>query len=347
MGKQIRKLRVSPQELDEIKQRYRETGKARVSRRLTCLLMKSRGHTHEQVAEVLLVTVDTVSRWLRLYQEEGLDAFCAYHWRGDPGELSEPQLAALTAELRRQTYRNARHVRDYLEATFGVAYSVRAVQELLRRLGFSYHKSALVSSRADPEAQAAFVKDYFELREELGEGGLGFFVDAAHLVHNVLPGYGWAPVGEAPIFPTNSGRDRLSVLGAYSPRLAEYVGLETKENINAESMKQLADKLVAAHPECERIVLIVDNAKYNHARLLKEHLAGTAVELKHLPAYSPNLNLIERLWNWLKEEVMRDHFHETFAEFVAAVKDFLAALPSQREKLRRLLSERFHIPVLA
>jgi len=163
----------------------------------------------------------------------------------------------------------------------------------------------------------------------------------------VLPGYGWAPVGEAPVFPTNSGRKRLNVLGAYSPMNAEYVGLETESNINAESMNQLVDGLLELHPECDRIVLVLDNARYNHACILKEHIAGTAVELRHQPAYSPNLNLIERLWGWLKDKVMRDQFYETFPEFVAAIKDFLTSLPSCKDKLRSLMSERFHLPAIA
>jgi len=137
--------------------------------------MKIQGHTHQQVAEVLLVSVNTVSRWVGVYVDEGLEAVCTMHWQGDPGELSTEQLEALESELRSKTYRNAKQVQDYIAKTFDVEYSVRGVQDLLHRLGFTYHQSALIASRADPEAQERFVEEYFELREELGKGGLVFF----------------------------------------------------------------------------------------------------------------------------------------------------------------------------
>jgi transposase len=137
--------------------------------------MKIQGRSHREVAEVLLVTVNTVTRWLGVYVEEGLEALCTMHWQGDPGELSNEQLEALKSELRSKTYRNAKQVQDYIAKTFDVEYSVRGVQDLLHRLGFTYHQSALIASRADPEAQARFVEKYFELRDQLDEGGLVFF----------------------------------------------------------------------------------------------------------------------------------------------------------------------------
>jgi transposase len=65
-------------------------------------------------------------------------------------------------------------------------------------------------------------------------------------------------------------------------------------------------------------MLILDNARYNHAKLVKEHVEDTGVELKHLPSFSPNLNLIERLGRFLKDTVMTA-YHESFERFVGAI----------------------------
>ncbi|MCI2425808.1 IS630 family transposase, partial [Candidatus Acetothermia bacterium] len=152
------------------------------------------------------------------------------------------------------------------------------------------------------------------------------FVDAAHVVHNVLPGYGWAPIGERPVFPSNSGRERLSLLGAYCPLDEEWVNNDTSGTINAQSVVELTDRLCDLHPQARRIVLIVDNARYNHAKLVREHVVGTRIEIIYLPPYSPNLNLVERMWRFMKKKVMRNQFYKTFAAFVAAIKYFFTHL---------------------
>lgn len=343
MSKPIRKLKLTEHQLMELDVCYHRTTSARVARRVLCILLKAQGRTHAQIADTLFVSINTVTRWVQIYVAAGLEALCRCECDGDPGELTEEQLSALKEELRHKTYRSAKDVAHYIEGTFHVQYTERGAQALLHRLGLTFHKSALVQSRANLKDQIAFVEQYRLLRNELGKDDLIYFVDAAHLIHNVLTGYGWAFAGERPVFPTNSGRNRINVLGAYSPVLGEYVGLESRENINAETLKELVQKILELHPESPRIVLIVDNARYNHARLLRDYVADTPIEMIYLPPYSPNLNLIERLWNFFKDQVMRDHFYETFQEFVAAVKSFFANWSIHRSALQSLMTENFHL----
>ncbi|MBT9166539.1 MAG: hypothetical protein DDT25_01227 [Chloroflexi bacterium] len=76
-------------------------------------------------------------------------------------------------------------------------------------------------------------------------------------------------------------------MGAYCPLGGEWVNDNTAGTINAQSVVELTDCLCALHPQAKRIVLIVDNARYNHARLVREHIAETVVEIVYLPPYSP------------------------------------------------------------
>lgn len=158
-----------------------------------------------------------------------------------------------------------------------------------------------------------------------------------------MPGYGWSRRGQRRCVASNTGRQRFNILGAYSPQDTEYVDLETTDNINAESVLQLARKLEALHPESERIVLIADNARYNHARLLREQLTESRVEILYLPCYAPNLNLIERLWKFMKKQVKRNHFYATFEQFVTAIKSFFASLSEYTAELTSLMTEHFEI----
>jgi transposase len=90
-------------------------------------------------------------------------------------------------------------------------------------------------------------------------------------------------------------------------------------------------------------VQLLDNARYNHARLVSEHIARTNVELVFLLAYSPNLNLIERLWRFAKGHVMKDTYYETFEEFVAAFDQVLSNLDQYADELASLMTEKFEI----
>ena len=122
----------------------------------------------------------------------------------------------------------------------------------------------------------------------------------------------------------------------------EYVDVRGTDNVNAKTLQTLIEKIRARHPEATRIILILDNARYNHAKLVKEHIENTAVELHHLPSYSPNLNLIERLWRFLKNTVMTA-YHEAFERFVEAIDAVLDNLGEYADELQDLMTEKFEI----
>ncbi|MBV8608601.1 MAG: transposase [Singulisphaera sp.] len=141
-----------------------------------------------------------------------------------------------------------------------------------------------------------------------------------------------------------SGRKRLNILGAYSPDDHDYVDLRlTKENITGEQFVALLERLLAKHPDTERFLLYLDNAKYSSKPVVKERLSRhRQFRLVFLPAYSPNLNLIERLWKFLRKEAL-NRWHKTFEEMQGAVADVLDHLERYRTELDSLMSEEFHI----
>ena len=155
------------------------------------------------------------------------------------------------------------------------------------------------------------------------------------------PGCLWSRKGQRPLLTANSGRKRYSVLGGYAVT-GEYVGVETDGMVNAETVLRWIDRLEAAFPEAERITVFVDNARYLHARLVKDYLVGKRVRFVYLPAYSPNLNLVERLWKFCKKKVL-GQFYATYALFTCAITDFFTHLNRYAEELRTLMTEKFEI----
>lgn len=172
--------------------------------------------------------------------------------------------------------------------------------------------------------------------------GKVYFLDAAHLLHAAIPSRGWIKRTNSVVLKTNSGRNRLNILGASSPDDHSLISWEGRESCDAERVAQLLTDIRRANPDMPLLV-VLDNAPYNRAPAVTTTAETLDIELLYLPTYSPNLNLIERLWKFLKRKVARNRYHATFAEFRAAVQRVLPNLPDYRPELTRLLTERFQL----
>jgi transposase len=127
-----------------------------------------------------------------------------------------------------------------------------------------------------------------------------------------------------------SGRQRFNVLGALHAITHELLTVTNDSYINAQSVCRLLRKLKARFEG--PITLVLDNAKYQRCALVQEFAAVLGIELLFLPPYSPNLNLIERLWKYTKAGCLYNRYYADFATFSGAISGFLNALPHQHAK---------------
>ena len=172
--------------------------------------------------------------------------------------------------------------------------------------------------------------------------GKVYFVDAAHLLHNAVPGHGWIKRGKTVELKTNSGRNRLNVLGAYSPDDHTLIAIEGTESCDADLVCQLLRKVRKANPG-KWLLVVRDNARYQRAYRVQALAKRLRIRLLFLPPYSPNLNLIERFWKFLRKKVTRNTYYATFADFRAAIQRLLANLATYTEELATLMTENFHL----
>ena len=170
-----------------------------------------------------------------------------------------------------------------------------------------------------------------------------YFLDAAHCLHNAIAGYGWIKRGATVELLTNSGRNRLNILGAYSPDRGDLISLSGTASCDAELVQQLLVGLRAAHPGEVPLLVILDNVRYQHAASVKQRAEQLGIELLYLPPYSPNLNLIERFWKFLKKKVLRNRYYARFEQFVAAIEQFLGNVSAYASELKSLMTENFHL----
>lgn len=262
---------------------------------------------------------------------------------GKKSRLTVEQQEVLKLELKTRIYNTAGQVIAWVEEQFKVSYSLRGMHTLLKRLGFTYKKNRLMPGKANPEAQRQFVHWFERVRAELGPDDRIYFGDAAHVKHNAEAGYAWSAVGEPHIIPTNSGRQRYNVLGAYCTQTHEHLFILTEDNINQDTVIDLLQQLRAQHPQAAKIYLVLDNASYNRAIRVRDQAEVSQIMLMFQPPYSPNLNLIERLWKFMRKKFCKDKYRSTFAKFKTQLDDFFASLDEYRHELATLLTENFEL----
>lgn len=97
------------------------------------------------------------------------------------------------------------------------------------------------------------------------------------------------------------------------------------------------------YPDSKTIYIFLDNAKYSRNYDVYEHAEKLKIELVFLPSYSPNLNLIERLWKFFKKQIRKNAYYETFEEFKKAIFEFFQNIEQHKSELEKLLTLNFEI----
>jgi transposase len=157
-----------------------------------------------------------------------------------------------------------------------------------------------------------------------GEGHV-FFVDAAHFVFGTFLCCLWSCTR---IFVrAASGRQRFNVLGTWNAVTRELIAVTNTTVVNTETMCELLRKIATAGL-AGPITLVLDNARYQRNAVVQGLAVELGITLLFLPSYSPNLNLIERLWKFIKRNRLYGRYYASFAEFRLGIEGCLSELSS-------------------
>ena len=203
-------------------------------------------------------------------------------------------------------------------------------------------KVGTIPAKANPEEQKQFKENELEpCLEEAKKGKRAvFFVDAAHFVHKAFLGFIWC--FQRQFIKAPSGRKRFNVLGALNAVTHQMITVTNDSYINALSICELLEKIAGQVTEVP-ITLVLDNARYQKCEIVRTCAEKLNIQLLYLPSYSPNLNLIERLWKFIKKQALYSKYYETFAQFKNAITHCISEnfLTSKMDELNSLLSLNF------
>ncbi|MEM4202156.1 MAG: IS630 family transposase [Candidatus Hadarchaeum sp.] len=189
--------------------------------------------------------------------------------------------------------------------------------------------------------QKRFLREELEPCLEAAAAGQGhvLFVDAAHFV---LGAFVWCLWSLGRVFVrAGSGRQRLNVLGAWNAMTRELITVTNTSVVNKETMCELLRK-VAGQGWRGPITVVLDNARYQRNAMVQELAKELGIRLLYLPSYSPNLNLIERLWKFIRRQVLYGRYYARFDEFRGAIEGCLSQINTvHKAALNRLMTLEF------
>jgi transposase len=164
-------------------------------------------------------------------------------------------------------------------------------------------------------------------------------LDAAHFVYGAFLGMMWCL--RRVLLPTPAGRQRVSVLAGLNALTHELITVVTDGSVNRFTVCQILDK-IAALKYTVPITIVLDNARYQYCKQVREYAAALHIELLFLPPYSPHLNLIERVWRLVKKQCLYNQYYPNFQAFRATIVQFIeTASVKHTQALNSLLTLNF------
>ena len=150
----------------------------------------------------------------------------------------------------------------------------------------------------------------------------------------------WFPKGKQRIIPTYGNNKSIKLIGILNYETG-HVYVQEEERYTAEIFLKFLNNVLKEYPT-GKIVLILDNARIHHAKVIQPFLNEhkNRLRLVFLPPYSPELNLIEGLWKWLKQSVIHNVFYKNINEIRNAVQGFIQHINERPSEVIQRLCEK-------
>jgi transposase len=319
----------------------------RVQRHMEILWLTHHGLGHERIATLAGCSRSTVQRTLSQYVQGGLDLLRQVPPKQPRSDLDNHR-ASLEEIFTRQPPRGVKQARHVIEEHTGVRRGLTQVRHFLHRLGLKPRKVAAIpippksTLEEHVKTQAEFLEKKLEPKlEEARQGQRAvLFVDAAHFVHASFLGILWCVARLC--VRAASGRKRFNVLAALDSVSHKLITVSNHSYVNAESVCLLLRAVADAATPGVPITLVLDNARYQKCVLVAGLAKELGIEMLYLPSYSPNLNLIERVWKFVKAECLRTKYYDNYDKFNTAIQQCLDDLPTKHKAaMDTLLSHEF------
>jgi transposase len=326
---------LTEEQVKQLKIMHKKERDKRVCDRIKAVLLFHDEYTYEEIAKILLLDDGSVRRHIEEYID---NAKLTNNHIGSVSKINENQAIELVEYLQDKIQSNVNPIIDYVKSKYNILYSKSGMTTWLKVNNFSYKKPQQIPHKLNCEAQEAFIEVMQKIKDS---GELLFFGDGVHPTHQSKAAYGWIYKGSKVAIHTNATPKRVNISGVINIDSKEMLYVES-ETINSQTITELFDKLIARYGSNVIMNIIIDNAKYQKSVIIKEYLEKNVNLIVHyLPAYSPNLNLIERVWKFMHKKVRNNKHYKHFKDFKSSILDFFNNFHQYKDDMDKLLNFKF------
>jgi len=295
--------------IGELKEAAR-VGSSETALRCTAIQFLITGITRQKVCEALLVTNRALCKWINAFNERGIDGLIACKRPGRTALLRGKEAEQLTQLIEKpqeaqRTFWTARAFHGYISETYKIQCSYQTVVRFFHRQGFALKIPQPWPDRQDEAQRETFLQNLKELCED-HEVDL-WFADESGFEGDPRPRRRWDRKGNKTRVTKNGDHLRMNVIGMVCPRTGEFFAIETSHS-DSETFQAFLDEANRFIGfQKRRNILILDNASWHRRKSMQWH----GWKPMYLPPYSPDLNVIERIWlimkaRWFNNYVCRN-----------------------------------------
>jgi transposase len=325
-----------PDERKHLEKMHRKEANRKKADRLKAILGADDGKSHAEIAEIIRVDEATVRRHVDDYiasKKKSNDS------GGSGGKLTLEQKLDFQGKLASGHVPNVAKAMAMAFEFYGVAYSASGMTDLLHSMNFSYKKPEGLPAKADPSEQEKWLEDFMLFLMARPSNEPAFYFDAFHPAMTTKIGYGWSLKGAPEIVETTGAKTRVNVVGSLNLSTLNMVST-FPDWVNSETVEEHFEAMRKQYPRSffPTLRLVLDQGPYCKSQATKDAAKKHGIELRFLPPYSPNLNLIERAWKVANEKVRNNVFFADANTFTSAIKDFFQI---EWSTIRKSLAARF------
>jgi transposase len=325
--------------------------------RAQMVLLREKGYSADEIADILDVTSDTVRQVWAGYDRHQLGGLYRKPGSGRPSKLIGEQWEQFATWVKdgphalgyRFVKWTSRSLRKYIFKRFNLHFSREWIRQKLHHfVGYSWTRGKKVYAYPeDTERQAerrTFSEKMLRYLERARQGEIILlFEDESIVTQFGEVGYSWSPEGETQEVPSAGKRGRVAVFGAVDPVTGRPHSFLTTKNINKESSLRFLTHLVryyAKRAPGTPLVVVWDKHPGHTSALVTEWVkAHPHVTLENTPTQSPELNPIERLWDWLTDLMIKNDFFERLDALKRAVRHFFCYIAGIKDQVLTCLGD--------
>lgn len=314
---------ITPETLSLLHRIYNHSKHHQVRQRAHCIILRNQGFGITQLLKIFPVTSKTIYNWLNAWDSRGILGLYNRPGRGRK-PLFTPEQKAQIKEWAQQYPKQLKQVLQKVKEHWDIDASTETIKRILKSMQMSWHRFRRVPwGEPDPQEYAEKKAELSELQalDAQGEIDLYYLDQAGFCLVPCIP-YGWQMIGETLELPSRRS-SRLNVLGIMNRDndLKSYI---SEQSITSDVVVFCIDAFFSEIDK--RTVIVMDRAPIHTSHVLqdkREEWQERQLEIFELPSYSPELNLIEILWRFMKYEWIEISVYQSWKHLVDYVEKVL------------------------